>query len=94
MTEDSHTASESCERPDTTRLAELERRLTDLEAAVQALRGYVGGRRAEVTSVGRRADAALAAVDRLERERGTNDSQPPNGDAGERRPETTSEGER
>jgi hypothetical protein len=74
-------------------LAELERRLTDLEAAVEALRGYVGGRRAAVTSVGRRADAALAAVDRLEREREADDGQPPEDASAERRTEATSEGE-
>ena len=68
MTDDHQTPS--CDQSDiVARLDELDGRLTDLEAAVQALRGYVGGRRGAVASVGRRADAALAAVDRIERDR-------------------------
>ncbi|QLG63000.1 DUF7310 family coiled-coil domain-containing protein [Halorarum salinum] len=47
-------------------LADLEDRLADLEGATEALRGYVGGVRAVDRDVERRADAALAAVDRLE----------------------------
>jgi len=97
VTEDHHTTPESCDRPDgAARLEELERRLVDLEAAVQALRGYVGGRRTEVTSVGRRADAALAAVDRLDREwRATDDGQSPRdgGPSGDRT-DTTEEDKR
>jgi len=56
------------------RLDELESRLDDLEAqadeldaATQAVRGYVGNVRSVNTEVERRADAALAATDRLER---------------------------
>lgn len=51
---------------DDERLDALERRVRELEAATRALRGYVGDRRAVAASVERRADAALAAVDRLE----------------------------
>ena len=70
MTDDHQTPSESRDRSDlASRVDELDCRLTEVEAAVQALRGYVGGRRAAVANVGRRADAALAAVDRLERDR-------------------------
>jgi len=45
---------------------DLEDRLADLEAAVQALRGYVGAVRGVNRDVERRADAALARVERLE----------------------------
>ena len=48
------------------RLADAESRLDDLAAATQALRGYVGGVRAVNREVERRADAALAAVERLD----------------------------
>lgn len=51
---------------DDERLDALERRVRELEAATRALRGYVGDRRAVAASVERRADAALAAVDRIE----------------------------
>ena len=44
----------------------LDDRVTELEAATRALRGYVGGVRAVNQSVERRADAALAAVESLE----------------------------
>ena len=47
-------------------LADLEDRTAELEAATQALRGYVGNVRSVNTDVEQRADAALAAVDRLE----------------------------
>lgn len=43
--------------------ADLERRVADLDAAVQALRGYVGNVRHVNREVERRAEAALAAAD-------------------------------
>lgn len=49
--------------------ATLEDRVAELEAATQALRGYVGGVDAVDRDVERRANAALAAVDRFERRR-------------------------
>ena len=51
---------------DDERIDALERRVSELEATTRALRGYVGDRRAVAASVERRADAALAAVDRIE----------------------------
>lgn len=69
-----------CEFPDATTLAEVEARVetveeriedlddraTELEAATQALRGYVGNVRSVNEDVEQRADAALAATERLE----------------------------
>jgi chromosome segregation ATPase len=49
------------------RVADLDDRTTELEAATQALRGYVGNVRSVNEEVEQRADAALAATDRLER---------------------------
>lgn len=49
-----------------TELDALQERVTDLEAATQALRGYVGNVRSVNRDVEQRADAAIAAVDRLE----------------------------
>ncbi|WP_236044586.1 DUF7310 family coiled-coil domain-containing protein [Haloarcula nitratireducens] len=49
------------------RLGELDDRASELEAATQALRGYVGNVRSVNQDVERRADAALAAVEELER---------------------------
>jgi chromosome segregation ATPase len=46
------------------RIEELDERVRELEAAVQALRGYVGNLRAVNEEVERRADAALAAAER------------------------------
>jgi len=43
-----------------------QRRIEELEAATQALRGYVGNVRAVNSDVEQRADAAVAAVDRLQ----------------------------
>lgn len=48
------------------RVATVEERLDDLAAASQAVRGYLGGVRVVNAEVERRADAALAAVERLE----------------------------
>lgn len=45
---------------------DLDDRLADLEAAVQALRGFAGGIRAVDEEVERRANAAVARVERLE----------------------------
>jgi len=45
---------------------EFERQLAELEAATQAVRGYVGSIRAVNSEVEQRADAALAAVESLE----------------------------
>jgi len=50
------------------RIDEIETRLDDLDAAVQALRGYVGNLRAVNETVERRADAALAKAESLEAE--------------------------
>jgi hypothetical protein len=47
-------------------LDDLDDRVTELEAATQALRGYVGSIRAVNEDVERRADAAIATVERLE----------------------------
>jgi hypothetical protein len=47
---------------------DVDDRVAELEAAVQALRGFAGGIRAVDESVERRADAAVARVDRLEAE--------------------------
>jgi len=46
----------------------LDDRLAELEAAVQALRGFAGGVRAIDDAVERRANTAIARVDRLEAE--------------------------
>mgnify|MGYP000633231647 CR=1 FL=1 len=48
------------------RIDALEARIDDLEAGLQAVRGYVGGIEHVNETVERRADAALAAVERLE----------------------------
>ncbi|GAB7094901.1 hypothetical protein JCM30237_20540 [Halolamina litorea] len=50
------------------RLDTLETRVEELDAALQAVRGFLGGVSAVNESVERRADAAVAAVDRLETE--------------------------
>jgi len=47
-------------------LEAAEDRISELEAATQALRGYVGSIRSVNEDVEQRADAAIAAVDRLE----------------------------
>jgi len=48
------------------RLTTLESRVDELDAAVQAVRGFLGGVSAVNEAVERRADAAVAAVERLE----------------------------
>jgi chromosome segregation ATPase len=48
------------------RVDDIDERTAELEAATQALRGYVGNVRAVNDEVEQRADAALAATDRLE----------------------------
>ena len=48
------------------RTDDLEERTAELEAAVQAVRGYAGNIRSVNDEIESRADAALAAVDRIE----------------------------
>ncbi len=55
----------------TARMDELEARLDELDAATQAVRGYVGGVRAVNRDVERRADLALAKIESLTDEPGT-----------------------
>lgn len=50
------------------RVDALEEQVAELDAATQALRGYVGNVRRVDREIEQRADAALAAVERLERE--------------------------
>jgi chromosome segregation ATPase len=57
------------------RLTDVEDRLADLDAGTQALRGYVGNVRSVNEDVEQRADAALAAVERLEARVGDGDQQ-------------------
>ena len=64
-------------------LVDARDRITELEAATQALRGYVGNVRSVNEDVERRADAALAAVERVEAR--TNGTQPGEGRGGEDR---------
>lgn len=52
------------------RTTDLEEQVAELDAAVQALRGYVGNIRAVNDDVERRADAALAKVESLARDGG------------------------
>ncbi len=49
------------------RIDDLVTRITELEGSTQALRGYVGNVRSVNEGVERRADSAVATVDRLER---------------------------
>jgi chromosome segregation ATPase len=49
------------------RIETLEARVDELDAAVQSVRGFLGGVSAVNESVEQRADAAVAAVERLER---------------------------
>lgn len=50
-----------------TRLDDVERQVADLEAAIQAVRGYVGECRREDGEAERTAAAALAVAERVER---------------------------
>ena len=61
-------------------LADLAERVSELEAATQALRGYVGGVRAVNRDVERRADLALARTEKLTGEDAAADA-PDNPDA-------------
>ena len=60
------TVAEDIDRLDA-RLEDVETRVAELEGATEALRGYVGNVRSVNEDVERRADAAVATVDRLER---------------------------
>jgi chromosome segregation ATPase len=76
------------------RVDDIDERTGELEAATQALRGYVGNIRAVNEDVEQRADAALAATDRLEvrldEELGSQSaSDPPATSAEQRRTATT-----
>ncbi|GGM68395.1 hypothetical protein J2752_002081 [Halarchaeum rubridurum] len=62
-TADSRAAADA-DRALAARLSTVERRLDDLDAAVQSLQGYVGSVDAVNESVERRANAALAAAER------------------------------
>ncbi len=55
-------------RDHTARINDLETRLDELDAAVQAIRGYVGNVRAVNADVERRADAALAKAETCQAE--------------------------
>jgi hypothetical protein len=61
-------------------VATVEERLDELDAAVQALRGYVGAVRGVNRDVERRADSALAKVERLETDVERRDQGPARGD--------------
>ncbi|GAA0293150.1 DUF7310 family coiled-coil domain-containing protein [Halarchaeum salinum] len=62
--EPEHSASDTTDPTLDVRLAAVERRLDDLDAAVQSVQGYVGTLDAVNESVERRANAALAAAER------------------------------
>jgi hypothetical protein len=74
VTDDEHdlsalaTAGETAERLDAldSRLESIEDRVAELEAATQAVRGYVGNVRSVNRDIEQRADAALARVESLE----------------------------
>lgn len=69
------------------RLDDLENRLTEVEAATQALRGYVGNVRHVNEEVERRADAALATVESLEDRVAAVEGNPPDPDRASPTPE-------
>ncbi|AEN04554.1 hypothetical protein [Halolamina sp.] len=77
-------AQSSSDTDISSRIEALETRIEELEAAVQAVRGFLGGVDAVNESVESRADAAIAAVERLEQrldEEGvTVDSRPQGGE--------------
>ncbi|GAB7013594.1 DUF7310 family coiled-coil domain-containing protein [Halolamina salina] len=58
------------------RIETLESRVDELDAAVQSVRGFLGGVSAVNESVERRADTAVAAVERLERRLDERDDAP------------------
>lgn len=66
------TEDEPLDRDD--RLDEVETRLVELEAAVQALRGYVGSVRAVNEEIERRADHALCKAEAVERHVGPSET--------------------
>ena len=70
------------------RLDAVEGRLDELDAATQALRGYVGNVREVNDAVERRADAAVAAVERLEADLDAADSAAVTDTGPERTPRT------
>lgn len=72
-------ASDLIERVDSleSQLADAANRIEELEATTQALRGYVGNVRSVNEDVEQRADAALAAVERLEDRVDESAQQPP-----------------
>lgn len=65
----------------------LEEQVEDLQAATQALRGYVGNVRSVNTDVEQRADAALAKAESLEQRLGGADSQRSRADDGQASPD-------
>jgi uncharacterized coiled-coil protein SlyX len=72
------TENEPLERAD--RLDGLETRIAELEAAVQALRGYVGSVRAVNENIEQRADHALRKAQAVERHVGPETTEEPDGD--------------
>jgi len=78
------------------RVEEIDERTAELEAATQALRGYVGNVRSVNDEVEQRADAALAATDRLEgrldEELGSQPASDQPATNAEQRPTATSQG--
>lgn len=70
------------------RLDDAEDRLDELDAATQALRGYVGNVRAVNESVERRADAALAKAESVEAELGGIEPQSAKADSSEVQPQS------
>lgn len=59
-------------------VGDLDDRVAELEAAVQALRGFAGGVRAVDEAVERRANAAVARVERLEADLAVDERNDPN----------------